>query len=672
MEIVSTGGTARELAGAGIATREIEDFTGFPEMMDGRVKTLHPRLYAGLLAKRDNDDHLRRGVEQQHRAGRSGLCEPVPVRADRRARRRRRAGDRREHRHRRPDDDPRSRQEQRVRRRGRRPGRLRASCWRSCATPTGACRSTRENAWRRRPSRARLATTRRSPRGSRSAPTTAFRRRGTTPTRRSQTCATARTRISGRPSTRASARPRTCSTACDQLHGKELSFNNLLDLSSARELVEDFDGPACAIVKHNNPCGAAVADERAGCLRTRLRVRPAERLRRRDRRQPAHRPAPAPQELSKQFIEVLLAPGFEPDALELLSEKKNVRLLELAHWPPPAHEVEAQAGHRRPARADARRRLRDARADARADRARRRASASGQTCCSPGRSAATCAPTRSCSPPRRRDDRHRRRADEPGRRRAHRHREGAGLPAEAARRLGARLRRLLPVRRRTRAGDRRGRQRRSCSPADRCATRMSSPPRSRPASRWSRPACATSATEPPQPAPRRSGRSPPAGRACRLSAARRSYCRTCPIGYVDTSPARGLKNRLTCEYRNHDRRTSMRFRNRRGALRRRRHRSDALTRRPRASRHRGFGRGRGRLRRLRRVWRVRSRRLGGGRGRGRKARRGDIRTAALLLLAEEPRNGYQIMQEVEERSDGVWRPSPGSVYPALRSSRTRA
>jgi len=54
-----------------------------------------------------------------------------------------------------------------------------------------------------------------------------------------------------------------------------------------------------------------------------------------------------------------------------------------------------------------------------------------------------------------------------------------------------------------------------------------------------------------------------------------------------------------------------------------------------------------------------------GRGRGRKARRGDIRTAALLLLAEEPRNGYQIMQEVEERSDGAWRPSPGSVYPAL-------
>jgi DNA-binding PadR family transcriptional regulator len=56
----------------------------------------------------------------------------------------------------------------------------------------------------------------------------------------------------------------------------------------------------------------------------------------------------------------------------------------------------------------------------------------------------------------------------------------------------------------------------------------------------------------------------------------------------------------------------------------------------------------------------------GGPWRGRKARRGDIRSAALLLLFEEPRNGYQIMQEVEERSGGLWRPSPGSVYPALQ------
>jgi DNA-binding PadR family transcriptional regulator len=55
----------------------------------------------------------------------------------------------------------------------------------------------------------------------------------------------------------------------------------------------------------------------------------------------------------------------------------------------------------------------------------------------------------------------------------------------------------------------------------------------------------------------------------------------------------------------------------------------------------------------------------GGFRRGPRARRGDVRAAALLLLAEEPRNGYQLMQEIDARSNGVWRPSPGSVYPAL-------
>src|SRR5919198_6697758 len=63
IEIVSTGGTARELADAGLPVRPIEDFTGFPEIMDGRVKTLHPKLHAGLLAVRDNPDHLRAAAD---------------------------------------------------------------------------------------------------------------------------------------------------------------------------------------------------------------------------------------------------------------------------------------------------------------------------------------------------------------------------------------------------------------------------------------------------------------------------------------------------------------------------------------------------------------------------------------------------------------------------------
>src|SRR5436305_14336046 len=58
VEIVSTGGTARELADAGIESRPIDDYTGFPEILDGRVKTLNPRIYAGLLAVRSNPGHM--------------------------------------------------------------------------------------------------------------------------------------------------------------------------------------------------------------------------------------------------------------------------------------------------------------------------------------------------------------------------------------------------------------------------------------------------------------------------------------------------------------------------------------------------------------------------------------------------------------------------------------
>src|SRR5918994_4805625 len=58
IELVSTGGTARELQEAGLEVRPIEDFTGFPEIMGGRVKTLHPKLYAGVLALRDDPEHM--------------------------------------------------------------------------------------------------------------------------------------------------------------------------------------------------------------------------------------------------------------------------------------------------------------------------------------------------------------------------------------------------------------------------------------------------------------------------------------------------------------------------------------------------------------------------------------------------------------------------------------
>ena len=59
VEILSTGGTAAQIRNSGIAVRDVSDYTGFPEMMDGRLKTLHPKIHGGLLALRDNENHMK-------------------------------------------------------------------------------------------------------------------------------------------------------------------------------------------------------------------------------------------------------------------------------------------------------------------------------------------------------------------------------------------------------------------------------------------------------------------------------------------------------------------------------------------------------------------------------------------------------------------------------------
>src|SRR5205085_12090227 len=67
VELISTGGTRRALADAGLAVRDVSDVTGFPEMLDGRVKTLHPRVHGGILAVRDNPQHM--ATARQHGIG---------------------------------------------------------------------------------------------------------------------------------------------------------------------------------------------------------------------------------------------------------------------------------------------------------------------------------------------------------------------------------------------------------------------------------------------------------------------------------------------------------------------------------------------------------------------------------------------------------------------------
>jgi phosphoribosylaminoimidazolecarboxamide formyltransferase / IMP cyclohydrolase len=330
VEIVSTGGTARALEQAGLTVRAIDDFTGFPEMMDGRVKTLHPRLYAGLLAVRDDEAHLRaaadHGIEPvdlvcvnlypfeqtlargdasdgeivenidiggptmiRAAAKNSGYAAVVVDPAD---------------------------YEGVV-------GELRSGQGRLSLT-------TRE----RLRAKAFACTARYDAAISSWCATRAFE--GFPPTWTTAYEKVMDLRYGENPHQRAAfyaeaGAPTHLLATVEQLHGKELSFNNLLDLSSARELVEEFSQPACAILKHNNPCGCALGETGQAAYERAFACDPMSAF---GGVIAVNRPVDRPfaQALSNQFIEVLLAPGFDEDALEVLTEKKNVRLLRLPDW----------------------------------------------------------------------------------------------------------------------------------------------------------------------------------------------------------------------------------------------------------------------------------------------------------------------------------------------------
>jgi phosphoribosylaminoimidazolecarboxamide formyltransferase/IMP cyclohydrolase len=356
VEIVSTGGTARALADAGIDPQPIEGYTGFPEIMDGRVKTLHPRIYGGLLARRDDPEHMRaageHGIEpidlvcvnlypfeRTVAGGDASTAEaienidiggPTMIRAAAK-----------NHAFVAVLVDPADYGEVVAELRARE-GRL--------------SRETRE----RLAARAFAYTARYDAAIARWFAVRAYE--GFPPRWASAYEKVMDLRYGENPHQPAAfyaeaGAPAHLLAGVRQLHGKELSFNNLLDLDAARALVEELDGRAAsavrggadatpevaegpaavAIIKHNNPCGAAVAPdalqayERAlasdpqsafgGIVAVNRRVEPA-----------------LAEALGGQFLEVLLAPGYDPEALDLLTQKKNVRLLELSPWPAPAAE----------------------------------------------------------------------------------------------------------------------------------------------------------------------------------------------------------------------------------------------------------------------------------------------------------------------------------------------
>jgi phosphoribosylaminoimidazolecarboxamide formyltransferase/IMP cyclohydrolase len=340
VEIVSTGGTARALGDAGVAVRAIEDFTGFPEMMDGRVKTLHPRLYAGLLAVRSDVSHLAAAAEHSIEPVDLVCVNLYPF-------------------------------EQTVARGDASDAEVIENI--DIGGPTMIRAAAKNHAYAAvlvdpadyapvlselRESGGRLAMATRERLAGKAYATTArydaaisgwFAQRAKEdfpPQRAYAYEKAAELRYGENPHQRAAyyaqvGAPTHLLAGVKQLHGKELSFNNLLDLSSARELVEDFSEPACAIVKHNNPCGCALGRDATAAYE---RAFACDAISAFGGVIALNRPVDlaCAQAISAQFVEVLLAPSFEPEALELLAQKKNVRLLELSDWPEPAHGLEAK------------------------------------------------------------------------------------------------------------------------------------------------------------------------------------------------------------------------------------------------------------------------------------------------------------------------------------------
>jgi phosphoribosylaminoimidazolecarboxamide formyltransferase/IMP cyclohydrolase len=340
VELVSTGGTARELARAGVAVRSIEDFTGFPEIMDGRVKTLHPRLYAGLLARRDEDSHLRTAAEQgiepvdlvcvnlypfeqtvaSGDADEAEVIENIDIGGPTMIRAAAKNSDfaavvvd--------PADYGGVLEELRASE-----GRLSPATRRRLAASAFACTARYDAAISRwfaerqgEDFPARWASAYEK---------AADLRYGENPHQGAAYYAQA-------------GAPTHLLAGVRQLHGKELSFNNLLDLSAARELVEEFDGPACAIVKHNNPCGCALG---ADVTEAYVRAFACDPLSAYGGVISLNRPVDeqCARRLNEQFVEVLLAPAYDEAALAVLREKKNVRLLELREWPRVAAQREAK------------------------------------------------------------------------------------------------------------------------------------------------------------------------------------------------------------------------------------------------------------------------------------------------------------------------------------------
>jgi phosphoribosylaminoimidazolecarboxamide formyltransferase / IMP cyclohydrolase len=339
VEILSTGGTAKLLRARGIQVRDVSDLTGFPEMLDGRVKTLHPRVHGGLLGVRSNPEHQRQmkehGIEPidlvavnlypfEQTAAKPGVhfdelienidiggpsmirsaaknFADVTVLVD--------------------PADYRLVIEEMQRSQGEVADVTRATLARKAfattATYDGAISSTLQR-W-----------------ASSSGETAALDSPGQSLPERLHLNfhKSADLRYGENPHQNAAlyqdpaARGRGLAHA-RQIQGKELSYNNLVDLEAAWRLVMEFSEPATAIIKHTNPCGIATAAILAESYAKALAVDPVSAF---GSVIAFNHPVDAAtaEELAKLFVEAVVATRFQPDALEKLAAKKNLRLMEM-------------------------------------------------------------------------------------------------------------------------------------------------------------------------------------------------------------------------------------------------------------------------------------------------------------------------------------------------------
>jgi phosphoribosylaminoimidazolecarboxamide formyltransferase/IMP cyclohydrolase len=346
VELIATGGTKTALADAGLPVKDVRELTGFPEILDGRVKTLHPAIYAGLLAKRDKPEHLQTLLEHNLPEIDLVVCNLYPF-------------------------------EQTVAKPGVTeteaienidiggPCMIRAAAknFDAVAVVTNdldyryvlAAMATNQGQLGRK-ERQYLASSafRQVAEYDRAidqyfstrlvaqqVPSAEFDPLSEGPAARGVFRLTflsrANLRYGENPHQRArfyvepGVELRGSVASAEQLHGKELSYNNILDLDSALNLAREFAGPAAVVVKHNNPCGAAVAPTLADAF---LRAWDGDPQSAFGGILAFNRPVD-PDTASalmdpkaRRFIECVIAPDYDPRALDALRRwKENVRLL---------------------------------------------------------------------------------------------------------------------------------------------------------------------------------------------------------------------------------------------------------------------------------------------------------------------------------------------------------